>query len=342
MRTAAWGLMLSCAIVLAACSGDGRSGEQPGLGQSSVGIGSTGEEGRGILLARGDGLALRDGPTGKERLIVRSPSGGVLSYPRWSPDGTRIAYVITTYRIRPEQQQWGSTVFVDAADGSNPIVVLEPHPVGQQVVGLAWSADGTGLYLGTIDRTVAGSLQLERLDLTTDMRVTIAPGGAYPDVSPDGNWITFLTYSSDVEPGGLWMMSVDGTDKRRLLTTPEALVGLRLPRFAPDGRSLVFGGVAPADSGLVAPECSRGRRWPWEPPIAAAHGPPVGVWTLSLDSGALRHVSDLIEDDTSVMWSPDGTQLAVIGACGFYTISAADGAVQKVGEGSVSSQVDWR
>lgn len=211
-----------------------------------------------------------------------------------------------------------------------------------QVEGVAWTPDGAGLYLSTVDRNVLNSLKLDRLDLLTGQRTTIAPGAAYPDVSPDGNRIAYLTYSSGSEPGGLWLANPDGSDPLRLLTTTGVLAGMRQPRFAPDGRSLIFGGVAPADSGMLAPGCTSGRRWPWQPRIAAAHGPPVGIWLLPVEGGTPQRVSDLIEDDPSAMWSPDGTQLVVIGACGLYAIGVADDALHKVAEGAISSQVDWR
>ena len=132
-----------------------------------------------------------------------------------------------------------------------------------------------------------------------------------------------------------------GTDQRLLVPVPERFAGLRWPRFSPDGKRIGFGAVEPSAASFLAPECREGaRRW-WQPRVAAAHGPPIDLWSIPADGGTPEKLADLGEDDPAIVWSPDGSTIAVIAGCGLYTLPMG-GVPQRIDRGAWYSQIDWR
>ena len=59
--------------------------------------------------------------------------------------------------------------------------------------------------------------------------------------SPDGKWVAIGGKPSDSEPFGLWLVEIDGAEKRRLTTppSPDWLTDFG-PVFSPDGRRIAF------------------------------------------------------------------------------------------------------
>src|SRR5271154_6550929 len=95
----------------------------------------------------------------------------------------------------------------------------------------AWSSDSRSLVY-----SMAGTLWRQVLDSGTAEQLSAGPGYDYqPDCSPDGRWITYVTYRQDALE--LWVLDLEKKQSHRL--TSGGAVNIE-PRFSPDGKRLAF------------------------------------------------------------------------------------------------------
>jgi TolB protein len=158
------------------------------------------------------------------RCVNVCPEGSQHNEARWSPDGTRIAFLLDRY-TSPEQ----FSVFTMAIDGSD---LRRVTPEGMEVGNPHWSPDGTrilfqspkepvstgeqNLYVINADGT--GMTQLTA-HLTSDS--TGVQGTFHPSWSPDGKLIVFSHYpGSRGDRASLYVMNADGSDMHLLVDSP--------------------------------------------------------------------------------------------------------------------------
>ena len=171
---------------------------------------------------------------GEPRLLVAGTSAA--PFPVWSPDGERLIY---WHRTR------GDIHVASVADGSSAPLGLIPS--GEEVSGLAWSADGTRLYysrgpfggnksLWSVEIDPAGCMPVGdpvalTYSLTDDVQCAL---------SPDGSKLAFSVRQVERH---LWACPLDSaagtiTDEREQLT----FTGQRnyYPAVSADGRALAW------------------------------------------------------------------------------------------------------
>jgi Tol biopolymer transport system component len=168
--------------------------------------------------------------TGESRVVAKPAAGGAEyienGSPRWSPDGTQIAIVVSHYVYPPADPLLGSSVAVVSADGSEaaaPRVLTDPALFGAYP---DWSPDGQRIVFNIYDlvsfqdTTKAANLYTVRPDGTGLTQVTHFgendTRATQPSWTPDGTRIIFTHISRDPDnPWGdrhIGLIDPDGSD----------------------------------------------------------------------------------------------------------------------------------
>jgi dipeptidyl aminopeptidase/acylaminoacyl peptidase len=121
-----------------------------------------------------------------------------------------------------------------------------------------------------------------------------------PHFSPDGSTIAYVVTTVDQKQNrrrtAIWSVAADGSHEPAPLTT--APQPSNSPRWRPDGKAIAFLSARPV------------------PGDAAGDTPRMQVWLLSLSGGEPRRITNLLNGVSFFQWSPDGSQLVVVGRSG--------------------------
>jgi Tol biopolymer transport system component/DNA-binding SARP family transcriptional activator len=159
---------------------------------------------------------------GGRAVPLSSDSTSVERSPRWSPDGTRIAF------------QTGRGIFVAPAFGGTPEQLVADS--GQGLLMGSWSPDGTRIAFAD-----DGGVWTRDVSRGTQHHVTTA--GFRPHSvtwSPDGNTLAFVVGTGgayNIAPSSIWLVPSAGGHAERVSDVEHLNTS---PVFTPDGRSLLF------------------------------------------------------------------------------------------------------
>ena len=195
-----------------------------------------------VFCVDGDIFVMND--DGSRRRKLTHSTQATHRAPRWSPDGTQIAF--TRYMDRT-QRQTTSEVFIMNADGTQPQrlthnTVIDAYP--------SWSPDGRSLVFTS---TRSGRWEVFVIDLATHA-VTQLTGGdeetasASPDWSPDGTRIAFERFirKPGIVPKTIYVMSAEGHHQHPALPDPgpnDPPTFRYFPRWSADGQRILFAEV---------------------------------------------------------------------------------------------------
>ncbi len=271
------------------------------------------------LMAQGLAPAGR-GITPEDYLVLES-----LGDSRISPDGSRVAYVVT--HIDAKQNRRLSALWMTGTDGAGSPVQLTTGP--QSASSPRWSPDGKSLAFIS---TRPGSSE-SPADTRPQLFVLSMQGGEARRVSSMKNGVSSCEWSPDgarfvclgrTGPGDLraevkgrsdvrhysrtnykfndsgWfddrkshVWIIDGTTgAARQITSGEDWNDTD-PRWSPDGRRIAF---VSDRSGKAFDESNNS-----------------DIWVVSADGGEPMRISDHDEADEGPRWSPDGTRIAFVG-----------------------------
>ena len=195
---------------------------EPALGGESAIYAEPSPDGQWLAWVRfPEGTLWRSRPDGSERLqLTRLPAWAHL--PRWSPDGTRLAFASQTDPSKPDIE-----IRVVTADGSKTDLIARPNVSAGVLWDPCWLPDDSILFSHQ-----AAPSGLLRFDPLTH-RVEPVPGAArllHPKCSPQGD---VLATSND-EQGARWKLRRSGTAEWRDVGPSRGAY----PNWTRDGRSI--------------------------------------------------------------------------------------------------------
>jgi Tol biopolymer transport system component len=167
--------------------------------------------------------------------------------------------------------------------------------------------------------------RIEQVALEASNPVVLVDDAAYPGPAPDGSSLAFVRWT----PAGVGLFLWSTRDAvATTVVPPGPFLALAYPRVSPDGQQLAFAAISRVSSAATLRNASS---FGWLGAlVVSAHGIPWEIWLVGPDGTNLRAVPEVLDDDPSVSWSPDGGKLLVYGGWGSYVIDATTGDVQSL------------
>ncbi len=154
-------------------------------------------------------------------------------HPKWSPDGSQIAYSCNNQ----------TDVCVINADGTGRQVLTGDEDAADWFPG--WTRDNRIVFMSTRDvDTTQGrrsEIYIMNADGTEVTRLTEdkTAYNAYPSVSPDGKIITFESSTADNPKSEIYLMNTDGSNRTQITSDP---AWNQIPVWTSDGARILFAG----------------------------------------------------------------------------------------------------
>ena len=244
-----------------------------------------GPDGGEIYVVNANGSGLRN--------LTNTPSGLGLegaqeSGPRWSPDGSRILFR-RTISLPPEGDQQETDLWTMSGDGLGQ-AQLTHTGTGRLGSGYDWSPNGSSIAFASEPAGLPEGVYVMNANGSNPTRLTGATTPSWgPDWSPDGEKIVFL---ADWE---VWVMNVNGSNQTPVATEADQPGDLKdAPVWSPDSKKIAY---------------------MYQYGVSTT-GRSSDIWTANPDGSGKVNVTNNALDNSSAVWSPDGSQITLVFGAG--------------------------
>jgi dipeptidyl aminopeptidase/acylaminoacyl peptidase len=258
-----------------------------------------------------------------------------VSAPRISPDGTRVAYIVSETKMEKDKE-WKAVgqVWITSLSGGEARQFTRGE---KSASALEWSPDGKQLaFLSDREKDGERQVWMMMADGGEAWAVTSHKGGVTGfRFSPDGKSLLLsaadqlskdeedkkkvkddtMVIDADIRMTHLWLWNIDKKDEKRLT---DGRFTVSEPQWSPDGTRITY---------------------TTRPTPKADDGSLGDIWMMTLASGEKKKLVENVWSNDNARWSPDGKWLAFSGSpdqsvgvstAHLYVISADGGAARQL------------
>jgi len=292
--------------------------------------------------------------------LTNIPQLATASNPSLSPSGEILAY---SYSPAPDTSVPGKVTVGQDIMGydfktKTSRMLMQREEPNMFMDEAAWSADGKYIYaaLRAPLRDKSGAVVgqrygIQRVELATSKRETLAEDARSPAPSPDGKFLIFIgvAASSQTFEYSLNVMNLASKVVKTITTPDQNFFSYYFPRVSPDSQLIVFsapGGpdesVTTAPNPTATPSSGFREDGSVHALSVAAHGLPYDLWVIKPDGTGLRRLTTLFEDQPMGNWSKDGQRIIFLAGFGLYNIDVATGTLSKKSDEGSHEGFDFR
>lgn len=287
-------------------------------------------------------LVQLDLASGQKTTLFQPPPNGWLHGFALAPDRRQIALAYAPPTAEGGALAGHSGLFLIPAAGSDaPESLLISDKLDEAYFTPAWSPDGHYLYYAHYRRISTDSgpqakYDLERRRYPDGEAELLLENGLWPDLSPDGAQLAYITFDPLTADNHLFLAEADGVNPRPVI--PDAsFPAVDAHFFTPDGSALIFSAVSAtsAPSGLTWLDRLLGVR------AAAAHSVPSDWWRIPVAGGQPEQLTNVLDVGLNGAYAPDGQHIAFIAASGVYVMNPDGSGLTKLSGEIAAGGITW-
>ncbi|MCI0393506.1 MAG: hypothetical protein L0332_01300 [Chloroflexi bacterium] len=205
----------------------------------------------------------------------------------------------------------------------------------------AWSADGHFLYYArsltiATDSGPTYRYDLERLAYPNGQPELILENAVWPDLSPDGSKLSYLSIDPVTYGSNLYLADAGGKNPTPALASGNFLA-VDAHFFSPDGSMVIFSAVSdlPPPTGLSWFDRLLGVK------VAAAHSLPSDWWRVPTAGGQPERLTHILDTGLYGDYSPDGQHIAFLATSGIYVMNPDGSGLTRVSNAIAFGGMQW-
>jgi uncharacterized repeat protein (TIGR01451 family) len=247
------------------------------------------------------------------KIAFASNREGIAQIYSMNSDGSNL-FRLTTNAANDESPKWSpnNSRIVFQSDRDNPFCdVFEIYSMNSDGSGQArlttdinddrapvWSPDGSKIAFQSMRNGVNYQVYVMNADGSGQVNITNSTSNdTQPSWSPDGSKIAFASDRDQAGFPSIYVMNANGSNQTRLSFSSNGFLDDQ-PAWSPDGTKVAF--TSTRDSTVAT----------WEEWILREAVVNKEIYVMNADGSAQARLTNIMGNDDSPTWSPDGTRIA--------------------------------